>query len=119
MAGPGDLFPDNSSERMKRKRLPQGLRRLVRTRAQHRCERCTAAPPCGEIDHRLPLSDGGTDDPANLQWLCVPCHQEKTAGEAMEALTRGRRADAAYYASPAFCEAHDAFATRLLAERAV
>ena len=33
-------------------------------------------------DHVLPLKDGGARfDWANLQALCVPCHNRKTAGE--------------------------------------
>ena len=32
-----------------------------------------------EVDHILPVIEGGTDDPANLRLLCVPCHHERTA----------------------------------------
>lgn len=31
-----------------------------------------------EVDHVRPLADGGTDDPDNLQSLCIPCHAVKT-----------------------------------------
>jgi len=34
-----------------------------------------------EIDHIIPRSAGGTDDPANLQPLCRQCHSRKTARE--------------------------------------
>jgi 5-methylcytosine-specific restriction endonuclease McrA len=34
-----------------------------------------------EVDHRLPKSQGGTDDDANLQSICSPCHKTKTATE--------------------------------------
>jgi len=41
--------------------------------------------PCGatatEVDHRLPLRDGGTHARANLQALCSTCHKRKTAEE--------------------------------------
>ena len=41
--------------------------------------------PCGalatEVDHITPRSQGGTDDPENLQALCKPCHSSKTAKE--------------------------------------
>lgn len=40
-----------------------------------------------ELDHIAPLWKGGSNDPRNLQWLCAPCHAEKTAREATE---RGR-----------------------------
>lgn len=35
-----------------------------------------------EVDHIIPLSEGGQLlDPANLQSLCRPCHQKKSAEE--------------------------------------
>jgi len=35
-----------------------------------------------QLDHIVPLIDGGTHERANLQTLCVPCHRKKTAEEA-------------------------------------
>lgn len=35
----------------------------------------------GEVDHRIPLAQGGSDDASNLQWLCIDCHREKTERE--------------------------------------
>jgi len=35
--------------------------------------------PGTEVDHIVPRSAGGTDDPTNLQTLCVRCHSRKTA----------------------------------------
>ena len=46
-----------------------------------KCEskgRITAAT---EVDHVIPLHQGGTDDFDNLQALCHDCHAEKTATE--------------------------------------
>jgi len=34
-----------------------------------------------EIDHIIPLSQGGSDDPSNMQLLTVSQHQQKTARE--------------------------------------
>jgi 5-methylcytosine-specific restriction endonuclease McrA len=34
-----------------------------------------------QVDHVVPLADGGTDYRANLQLLCTPCHRVKTRGE--------------------------------------
>lgn len=31
------------------------------------------------VDHILTVKDGGTDDPANLRLLCIPCHKLITA----------------------------------------
>ncbi len=34
-----------------------------------------------ELDHIVPLIDGGGHEFSNLQTLCVPCHRKKTTGE--------------------------------------
>lgn len=34
-----------------------------------------------ELDHKVPLADGGTDDESNLQVLCACCHSMKTHAE--------------------------------------
>lgn len=34
-----------------------------------------------EVDHIVPLSQGGDNTIENLQALCVACHRKKTAGE--------------------------------------
>ena len=31
-----------------------------------------------DVDHIVRVADGGTDDPANLRLLCIPCHAEVT-----------------------------------------
>jgi len=35
-----------------------------------------------QIDHKVPLEQGGSNDDDNLQPLCNDCHQAKTAAEA-------------------------------------
>ncbi len=42
-----------------------------------------------EVDHIVPLSEGGTDDRPNKQGLCTPCHVAKSAAE--RAAARRRR----------------------------
>ena len=42
------------------------------------CKLCGQAPSI-EADHIKPRSQGGTDDPSNLQGACKPCHSRKTA----------------------------------------
>ncbi len=46
--------------------------------------------PCGrrgrvteatDVDHIVAKTDGGTDDPGNLQSICAACHKAKTARE--------------------------------------
>jgi 5-methylcytosine-specific restriction endonuclease McrA len=31
-----------------------------------------------EVDHRMPIAKGGTNDPSNLQMLCRPCNRRKS-----------------------------------------
>jgi len=45
------------------------------------CEHCKARGiinPGEQVDHIVPLSEGGEHDLANLQTLCGPCHWAKT-----------------------------------------
>ncbi len=49
-----------------------------------RASRHTTPPqarPSTEVDHILPLAQGGTHDRSNLQGLCHSCHSSKTALE--------------------------------------
>jgi 5-methylcytosine-specific restriction endonuclease McrA len=41
-----------------------------------------------ELDHIVPLADGGTHELVNMQTLCRPCHRTKTAREAAERAQR-------------------------------
>ena len=41
----------------------------------------TKCPKGYEIDHIIPLSEGGTDCPENMQLLTVEQHKKKTAKE--------------------------------------
>lgn len=38
-----------------------------------------------QVDHKVPKAEGGTDDDANLQAICVECHKLKTQAEALRA----------------------------------
>lgn len=56
------------------------------------CRKCLEAGKTvasEEVDHIVPLSEGGTDDRANKQGLCEPCHAAKSAAE--RAAARARR----------------------------
>jgi 5-methylcytosine-specific restriction protein A len=52
--------------------------------AEPLCRACsTEAHPIGatDVDHIVPIRDGGTHEMANLQPLCGLCHRRKTAHE--------------------------------------
>jgi 5-methylcytosine-specific restriction protein A len=48
------------------------------------CRREGRVSAATDVDHIVPLWRGGSNDLANLQPLCGPCHAVKTAGEAGE-----------------------------------
>lgn len=55
----------------------------IKLRDQYTCQKCGKVTQHGEVDHRLSLSRGGTDDDDNLQYLCAtPCHRDKSIREA-------------------------------------
>jgi 5-methylcytosine-specific restriction protein A len=53
------------------------LRRRVLDEAGWACELC--GNPASEVDHRIPLALGGTDDRWNLRAVCRTCHRRLTA----------------------------------------
>jgi hypothetical protein len=63
--------------------LPTELRQMVSARANHRCEYClTSRRVIGMplvIDHVLPSSLGGSDEPENLCAACYRCNEYKGA----------------------------------------
>jgi 5-methylcytosine-specific restriction protein A len=59
--------------------MPPGwaaLRAACLVRDGWTCQACGA--PATDADHIVPRSAGGTDDLANLQALCGPCHHRRT-----------------------------------------
>lgn len=57
------------------------IRAQVLARDAGLCQVCKAAGRltlAAEVDHIRELADGGTDEPANLQAICRPCHVAKT-----------------------------------------
>lgn len=61
----------------RRKRL------LVFERDGYTCQTCGRACMAPECDHKVPLSQGGTDDLDNLATICPPCHRQKTHEESL------------------------------------
>jgi 5-methylcytosine-specific restriction endonuclease McrA len=58
-------------------------RMRILTRDAFRCRSCgrVASGHNVNVDHVVPLADGGTDDDDNLQTLCRSCHGRKTRAE--------------------------------------
>lgn len=86
---------------MTRQAIPESVRRSVWDRFQGKCAECgvdckrhkddkyDSDPLLGEIDHIVAVADGGTENPQNLQLLCLS-HNRKKAGAAL--IERNRRA---------------------------
>jgi 5-methylcytosine-specific restriction enzyme A len=58
--------------------MPPGwaaLRAAVLARDGRTCQLCGS--PATDVDHIVPRSAGGSDDPANLRSLCARCHRHK------------------------------------------
>lgn len=61
------------------------LRKAILQRDRYLCQVCLAdgrPTPATAVDHITPKAKGGTDDPANLQAICKPCHDAKTIEDA-------------------------------------
>ena len=60
------------------------LSRTLRNLPAERCRSCELVYPPRflNVDHIVPLIDGGADVLANLQILCIDCHRHKTTAEA-------------------------------------
>lgn len=88
---PPVVILDESSKR--RRNLPAKLRDAILDRDGHVCQLCGVAvrrskrdkydadPDLAEIDHIVAVKDGGTNDPQNLQALCLGCNRKKAGAD--------------------------------------
>lgn len=67
---------DKPRNKSNRKAISQGLRRTVYERDEYGCVSCGARKNLS-IDHKIPVSRGGTNDLDNLQTMCMPCNLKK------------------------------------------
>lgn len=59
------------------------IRRRILLRDEYTCQRCGRVDlgPGLEVDHIVPLCDGGPEDDSNRQLLCHSCHSLKSKKE--------------------------------------
>ena len=60
------------------------LRTLILKRDHYLCRTCLRQDrivAAHTVDHIVPKAEGGSDDPANLEAICVECHTVKTQAE--------------------------------------
>jgi 5-methylcytosine-specific restriction endonuclease McrA len=67
-------------------------RSSILERQGNACARCGMGlyPFPFEIDHVLPLALGGSNEPGNLEALCLHCHKAKTARD-IKAIAKAKR----------------------------
>lgn len=78
-----ELLPNKSKIKSKRRKtnVPRGMRHEVFKRDNYTCVECGARKEDGatlHIDHKIPVSKGGTDELSNLQTLCSDCNLNKS-----------------------------------------
>jgi len=61
----------------------KAIRERILTRDLFTCQRCNQSmhPRHLEVDHIVPLTEGGRESDSNRQTLCRWCHKEKTGLE--------------------------------------
>ena len=83
----------NTSWSGQRRSFPTATRKQIMDRDNWQCqikgERCIGQAT--EADHRIPHSEGGTDDASNGQAACEPCHKEKTHTERLRGMQKRSR----------------------------
>ena len=58
------------------------IRKAVLLRDEYKCAVCgLIVMDMPQVDHIIPRRAGGSDDPSNLQTLCMTHHSQKTARE--------------------------------------
>lgn len=64
------------------------LRNIVRSRDHSECFYCGKITSRGHVDHKVPLSRGGTDNLDNLVWSCPTCNLDKRDMSAEEYISQ-------------------------------
>ena len=73
----------------KRRFVPPAVREAVNKRCKGHCALCGDAYGTKfDVDHTIPLREGGLDDESNMQALCRPCHAKKCEQEEVTCTTR-------------------------------
>ena len=82
---------------MARLEFTRKIKAQIITRANGKCEKCSAMLKIGEgeVDHILPCALGGEATVANGRLLCRVCHVEKTADDIRRVRKSDRQRDKA------------------------
>lgn len=70
---------------MVRRALSEPEKKIVAARQKWRCSVCSIVlPSTYQVDHTVPLCDGGPDTVDNCTAMCPNCHAQKTQKEAVQ-----------------------------------
>ncbi len=71
---------EKKENKVKRISIPPSLRYKILKRDRFTCQSCGARAPDVEleVDHKIPVSKGGTDDELNLITKCKDCNRGKS-----------------------------------------
>ncbi len=67
------------------------IRRRVLLAGEFKCVDCGHISMSNQVDHHIPLEQGGTDADQNLVVRCIECHKAKTAAENKQLFTHNRQ----------------------------
>lgn len=70
------------TDKTQRINLPPEVRKYVFERDNYQCQSCQKVDLTAknlQVDHIIPLAQGGTNDMSNFQTLCAKCNREKSA----------------------------------------
>jgi uncharacterized protein YozE (UPF0346 family) len=81
----GEAFYEFNSKRKNRDGLPLKLRFEIFRRDEYKCQICGATAKEEnvklEVDHKVPVAKGGTNELSNLWTLCFKCNRGKNTSE--------------------------------------
>lgn len=97
------------------RKLTTGEKKRIAADAGWRCYACDLLlPSTYEIDHKIPLCEGGADTPENCGPLCPDCHRRKTEEETIR---RARRNAGCKRSSELECKRCGAVVSRFFLHR--
>lgn len=70
-------YGDGLEIKPKRKNLSKEMRNKIKERDNFKCCNCGKRFVYLEIDHIIPVCEGGNNDESNLQTLCSECNRQK------------------------------------------
>ena len=81
------LLPSTNKTKQQQQRrtsrlLSEAVKKMVAARQKWQCSECQLLLPGSfQVDHTVPLCDGGADTEDNVTAMCPTCHAEKTQAE--------------------------------------